>query len=305
MNLQKLSDSELHQSALHAARRDREAELDTIAHLREVHRRRLHSIRGFSSIFSYATEALGFSESAAATRIQAMRLVTDLPATENLLQSGELSVTTAACAQRFFRREERENGNSIPVETRKKIVEELAGKSRREVDRLLIANSVKRETHELTERSRQVTHTRTELTFYADEALLGMIERYRELKGASKLEEIFKSALDSELRRLDPLRRDNRADAVTFPAKETSRYVPVSVARTLHRRSASRCEFIDPSTGRRCESRFRLQIDHIQPFALGGPTSFENLRLLCPPHNALEARRTYGDEKIERAVAGP
>jgi hypothetical protein len=304
MNLQKLSDSELHESALRAARRDREAELETIADLREVHRRRLHSIRGFSSIFAYVTEALGFSESAAATRIQAMRLVADLPATESLLQSGELSVvTTAACAQRFFRREERENGNSIPVDAKKKIIAELAGKSRREVDRLLIANSVKRETHELTERSRLVTPTRTELTFYADEELLGMIDRYRELKGTTKLEEMFKSVLGSELRRLDPLRRDNRADAVTLPAKETSRYVPVSIARTLHKRSASRCEFIDPETGRRCESRFRLQIDHVQPFALGGPTSFENLRLLCPSHNALEARRAYGDEKIQHSIS--
>jgi hypothetical protein len=148
-----------------------------------------------------------------------------------------------------------------------------------------------------------VTPTRTELTFYADEELLGMIERYRELKGATKLEEIFKSALDSELKRLDPLRRDNRAAAVTVLGKETSRYVPVSIARTLHQRSASRCEFIDPKSGRRCESRFRLQVDHVQPFALGGPTSFENLRLLCPSHNALEARRTYGDGKIERAIS--
>jgi hypothetical protein len=307
MNLKSLTDPELHESALEAAARDREAELCTIAHLLEVHRRRLHSARGFSSIFAYVVEGLGFSESAAATRVQAMRLVSDVPACAPLLQSGELSVSSAASAQRFFRREERENRNFLPTETKKEIVSNLAGKSKREVERALVAHSKNPDAHELTERSKAVAPNRTELTFYADDELLGLIDRYRELKGALKLEEILKSTLESELSRLDPLRRGegNRVDAVTFPAKPDSRYVPVSLARTLHRRSRSRCEFIDSKTGRRCESRFRLQIDHVQPYALGGPTAFDNLRLLCPSHNALEARRTYGNAKIDQSFTQP
>ncbi len=161
--------------------------------------------------------------------------------------------------------------------------------------------------HELPERSRAVAPNRTELTFYADDGLLDLIDRFRELKGALKLEEILKSTLESELSRLDPLRRSegNRVDALTFPTKPDSRYVPVSLARTLHRRSSSRCEFIDPKTGRRCESRFRLQIDHAHPYGLGGQTTFDNLRLLCPSHNALEARRIYGNAKIDQSFKQP
>jgi hypothetical protein len=306
MILKSLSDAELHESALKAAARDREAELCTIAHLLEVHRRRLHAARGFSSIFAYAVEGLGFSESAAATRVQAMRLVSDVPACAPLLQNGKLSVSSAASAQRFFRREERENRNFLPAETKKAIVSNLAGKSKREVERALLTHSKNPDAHELTERSKAIAPNRTELTFYADDELLGLIDRYRELKGALKLEEILKSTLESELSRLDPLRRSegNRVDAVTFPAMD-SRYVPISIARTLHHRSSSRCEFIDPKTGRRCASRFRLQIDHVQPYGLGGPTSFENLRLLCPSHNALEARRTYGNAKIDQSFKQP
>jgi hypothetical protein len=303
MILKSLSDAELHESALKAAARDREAELCTIAHLLEVHRRRLHSARGFSSIFAYAVEGLGFSESAAATRVLAMRLLSDVPGCATLLESGELSVSSAASAQRFFRREERENRNFISAEAKNEIISTLAGKSKREVERALLTHSRNPDAHELTERSKAVAPNRTELTFYADDELLGLIERYRELKGGLKLEEILNSTLESELSRLDPLRRPegNRVDAVTFPAKPDSRYVPVSFARTLHRRSSSRCEFIDPKSGRRCESRFRLQIDHVQPYGLGGPTAFDNLRLLCPSHNAFEARRTYGDAEIDQS----
>lgn len=34
-----------------------------------------------------------------------------------------------------------------------------------------------------------------------------------------------------------------------------------------------------------CEARIFLQYDHIEPYAQGGPTTLENLRRLCGPHN--------------------
>jgi hypothetical protein len=292
-NLTTLSDDELHESAITAAQRDREAELDTIAHLREIERRRLHLVRGFSSIFSYAVDALGFSESAAATRVQAMRLAATLPSADAMLRSGELSVTTAATVQRFFRREEKENRNAIAPEKRATILREVAGKSRREIDRTLLAHATNPETHTLRESTRAVSATRTELTLYADETLMKLLERYRELKGAQKLEEI----LQTLLAKLDP---GNRPAQATLPAKEDSRHVPVGMTRELHRRAGSQCEFIDPKTRRRCSSHYRLQLDHVQPFALGGPTALENLRLLCRPHNSLEAHRTYGEAKMRQ-----
>jgi hypothetical protein len=298
-NLGTLTNDELHESAILAARRDREAELETIAHLREVERMRLHLQKGFSSIFSYAVDALGFSESAAATRVQAMRLAASIPSADAMLRSGELSVTTAATVQRFFRREEKENRNAIAPEMRATIIREVAGKSRREIDRALLAHTTNPETHTLRETERPVSATRTELTFYADEELMKMLERYRELKGTLKLEEIFKTLLAERLTKLDP---GNRPAQATLPAKEDSRHVPVGITRELHRRAGSQCEFIDPKTRRRCSSRYRLQLDHIQPFALGGPTRLDNLRLLCTQHNAFEALRTYGEAKLARSV---
>jgi hypothetical protein len=293
MDLQKLSDSELHESAIRAAKRDREAELETIAHLREVERRRLHSARGFPSLFAYAVEALGFSESAAATRIQAMRLARSVPAALGMLQSGELSVTTAAMVQRFFRQEAREPTLDV--------VREVAGKSRRETERLLLGHA--REPVEPRETERVVSPTRTELSFSADSELMALLNRYRELKGSQRLDEILKTLLAAQLERIDPLRKSDKANAVTVPEKRDSRYVAMPIVRELHRRSGSRCEFIDAATGRRCASRFRLQADHIEAFARGGPTRLENLRLLCGPDNRFEAIRTFGETKMAPFLA--
>ena len=60
-----------------------------------------------------------------------------------------------------------------------------------------------------------------------------------------------------------------------------------------------------------CGSRYRIQIDHVKPRALGGKNEIPNLRALCQTHNLLMAERTLGFEamaifrrKIRRARAG-
>ena len=66
-----------------------------------------------------------------------------------------------------------------------------------------------------------------------------------------------------------------------------SRYIPVAVHREVWRRDQGCCSYVDRHSGRRCGSRYRLEIDHIVPFALGGGTELSNLRLRCSAHHKL------------------
>ncbi len=66
-----------------------------------------------------------------------------------------------------------------------------------------------------------------------------------------------------------------------------SRYIPVAVKREVWRRDQGRCSYVDPHSGRRCGSRYRLEIDHVVPFALGGGAEPENLRVRCGAHHRL------------------
>ena len=66
-----------------------------------------------------------------------------------------------------------------------------------------------------------------------------------------------------------------------------SRYIPVAVKREVWRRDQGRCSYVDRHSGRRCGSRYRLEIDHIVPFALGGASELFNLRLRCGAHHKL------------------
>jgi hypothetical protein len=76
-----------------------------------------------------------------------------------------------------------------------------------------------------------------------------------------------------------------------------NRYIPASVKAAVWKRDHGRCSFPN------CGSKFKLQFDHIKPLGKGGNTSFSNLRLLCQTHNLLEARRAFGEFKINRIVS--
>ena len=67
--------------------------------------------------------------------------------------------------------------------------------------------------------------------------------------------------------------------------KKISRTVSPCLRKYIWKRDGGQCTYVHHKTKRRCVSRHLLQIDHIQPFALGGKTVKENLRLLCAGHN--------------------
>ena len=74
-----------------------------------------------------------------------------------------------------------------------------------------------------------------------------------------------------------------------------TRTIPAAVRRHIWLRDRGRCTYRDPESGRCCGSRHLVQIDHVQPYAMGGSASAENLRLLCGAHNrdrATEKRRS-------------
>lgn len=72
-----------------------------------------------------------------------------------------------------------------------------------------------------------------------------------------------------------------------------TRHIPAEIKRQVHERDGGRCTFMSDE-GRRCESRRRLEYDHIQPLAKGGRTTVANVRQLCAKHNQLEAERRLG-----------
>ena len=59
----------------------------------------------------------------------------------------------------------------------------------------------------------------------------------------------------------------------------SGRAISAGVRRQVWQRDGGRCSYVDPQTGRRCNSTHLIEIDHIVPHALGGGADPGNLRL--------------------------
>ena len=92
----------------------------------------------------------------------------------------------------------------------------------------------------------------------------------------------------------DKRRQMNRTFAASAQKSgQATRYIPAEVKRRVWIRDKGCCSYLNPRTGQKCGSRRFLHIDHILPFALGGGSGADNLRLLCAGHNQFRARQTF------------
>jgi len=90
-----------------------------------------------------------------------------------------------------------------------------------------------------------------------------------------------------------------RRERATNP-KRARRYA-AAVRRAVFLRDGRQCSYVS-SDGRRCNARRCLELDHVDPFALGGEGTVENLRLRCRAHNQRYARQYFGVARVDAAI---
>jgi hypothetical protein len=90
-----------------------------------------------------------------------------------------------------------------------------------------------------------------------------------------------------------PATRTAPAPAARIAPAPASRTIPAAVRREVAERDAGRCTFV-AANGHRCTERGGLEFHHRAPFAKAGPTTPDNLTLLCARHHRSESERAFG-----------
>ncbi|HYQ25827.1 MAG TPA: HNH endonuclease signature motif containing protein [Polyangiaceae bacterium] len=104
-----------------------------------------------------------------------------------------------------------------------------------------------------------------------------------------------------ELSTPDASNLDTQSNPTPKPKPNPKRRCPAAVARAVFLRDGQQCSYVSPD-GRRCSARRCLELDHVEPWAVGGEHTIENLRLRCRAHNQRYARQFYGKSSVEAAV---
>ena len=91
----------------------------------------------------------------------------------------------------------------------------------------------------------------------------------------------------------------SRAGVGPIPRPARRKYISVHKRRAVYQEAGNQCTFVSPLTGKRCESRHQLELEHIQPFAKNGSDDLENLTLLCKSHNLYNAVQHFGASQFQ------
>jgi 5-methylcytosine-specific restriction endonuclease McrA len=335
-----LSDSELVARLPALVKAERHALLDVIEHLVEVERRRLYLTQAVSSLYRYCIQRLGYAEDAALKRHRVARLALRLPQVLEELRAGTMHLTglfllathltedNAATllgeargksrrqieeliAHRFPRPDVPSSLEPLSPEVSGPVGTELLLLGGASPSRPGSPPVTCSKTGELARaRLEPLSPTRLRVEFTARAELYEKLEKARELLShalpSGDLGGLFERALDALIEQETRKRFGAETREVSKPRKPRklkpgSRHVPVKIERKVWKRDKSQCTFVDRE-GRRCAERRFLTLEHRTPFALGGPSTFENLCLLCSAHNLENARQIFGEAHIETKI---
>ena len=328
-NLKQISNDELIFRMERLVRTERKITHQILLHINEIEERKLYAERGHDSMKSYLTKELGYSGGSADRRIQAARLLKEIPSIGEKIEDGKINLTQLSQVQRglnecakkgeevssektFEVLAKLENLNSfetqkvlavemdLPIHTVEKIWPQKDGSVR--MDHSFSAEQFA----DLELAKSLLSHVCPNGSFVEVIATLAKEFNQRKLHGRttqSKLIELKEQQekqqkIQTSDQNRQPLLHVTQSGTATSTSKKIQTkkskfnrdYTSVHKKRFLFRKAHHCCEYQDPKTGRKCGSKYQLQIDHQHPLALGGSNELSNLRVLCRTHNALAAR---------------
>ena len=274
----------------------------------EALRRKLWAGRGHSSAHRWLVDEFGYSDSSAGRRLDAARLLCDVPDVAEKIATGELTLSGLSQVQSAIHQEEKRTGEKVTPEAKREVVKKIENQSS-----AATARTVSAEFPEISKAPRESLKPAGAdgwtLTIGLDAVQKAALDRARELlshshPGATWAVVVAHLAAE-HAKRADPVARAGRR--AVKPPKMPQRFsatedatppgrkpLPRAVRDSVLARAGGGCEFRDPRTGARCGSRVRVEVDRVVPRALGGSDAAGNLRCLCAAHNRSEAKRELG-----------
>ena len=307
-SLEHLADDSL-LDALHSlVEHDHITTAELLAHIGEVARRRLYFPMGHSSMQAYCVKVLHLSEDAARKRVQVARKGWVLPAIFEAIADGRVHLSgmnllvpfideenvgdlIAAATHRTYREIELLLAERFPKPTPEDGIEEVNVKDVNAAPHLRVRSGVK-----------PMSPGQYLVQYRADELQQERIEYARQLMShrnpTGNLNMLHMAGVGLLIERLEKEIFGKTDHPLDVQYSSSGRYIPASVRRAVVARDGWQCSHVGPS-GRRCESKWMLEFDHILEFARGGEPTIDNVRLLCRGHNQYAAECTYGREFME------
>lgn len=254
MNLKHLTDATLLKDTKKLVQREREITTEILHHIKEIGKRKLFSDLKYASLFDYCVNELGYNESSAHRRIEASKMLAEMPDIEEQIELGALSLTNLAKAAHFFKENE-----VVEIEQKQEILKQLENLSTRECEKKL--NEMSQPNIEKRIRISILEKTHSELF-----KVRGFLGR------SMTFDELINLLIKNTKEKVEKEKFKQNSGVSSLSAQKAGRVISASLKREVYKRD-KKCV--------KCGSTHHLNYDHRKPFALGGKTTLENVRLLC------------------------
>ena len=129
MNLRSLSQNELDQRLQSLAKQERVLLHEILLVIKEVDARRMYLDLGFGSLFDYLVKGIGYSEGSAQRRIDAARLIKEIPQVGEMIAQGRITLNKISLVQKGIRILKQESQQLPAASDKLELLEKIADKS--------------------------------------------------------------------------------------------------------------------------------------------------------------------------------
>ena len=321
MNLKSFSQSDLDQRIRNLAQKERDLLHEVLHTIKEIDSRRTYLDLGFGSLFDYLVQGVGYSEGSAQRRIDAARLLKEIPEMAEKIQSGKIKLNQISLIQKAAREVFRTQAVKVTAEEKIELLNKLGSKSHLESQKE-VASFFDLPSLEQTKQKVQADNSvRVEFTLSK--------EAFEKLKLAQELlshavptqdlalflehvcdkvikQRVHAVASTSPSVPVDKLAVASSSDdtSIAVKTKQTTAVAnkQVRVAANVAARLSLQlkrdvlatqqcCQFKSPITGKTCGNKWFAQVDHKQSRWAKGQNDPDNLQILCRQHNQLKYRQ--------------
>lgn len=300
---------EIHQRALHLSREHRKLEWQIIQVLREVDHSKLYKCLGHSSLFQYAVNGLGFTESVAYCFITVSRKAFQVEELKKAIQTQKLSIAKASRVVAV-----------LDIKNAVHLIDFAQTHTARQIDFEVARLNPKAAT---SERIKALSGEMVELKLSISKETFERLKRVENLASQKRKKSLglagtLEILLEEYLKRQDPVEKARRVHArqnkssSPYAIKVSPDQAPVNSPKSkslcLHKvfktttqsrgrvrlsaqqkhqvfsRDGGRCTFKDV-LGKRCTNERWLHLHHLKPVNQGGGNDVHNLTTLCSYHH--------------------
>lgn len=184
-----------------------------LLHLKEIQTRKLYADYGFPSLFTMLIQYFKQSETATNQRLNALKLMSDVPEVREKLISGEVNLSTLALAQRQIAREEKLTGEKVSAAKKEEIVERISSKTMRAAEKELMS-LLPKSSKSLKTKERRISADESRLSISIPNRVKEKMERLKNHWAAinPRMEylELIERSLDIALAKVDPIEKEKK-----------------------------------------------------------------------------------------------